>query len=67
MFIMNFNEFYDYINQNVYTTIKFIFIRESYIYYNDVFKNKNVLYILHDIYFYENVMSLQILKVTVYL
>ena len=36
---------YDYIYQNVYTTIEFIFIRESSTYYNVVFKNKNVIYI----------------------
>ena len=57
---------YDYIYQNVYTTIEFIFIRESYTYYNIVFKSKNALYIIYEIYFYWKVMSLQILKITVY-
>ena len=32
-----------------------------------MFKNKNVLYIIYEIYFYQKVMSLQILKITVYL
>ena len=32
-----------------------------------MFKNKNVLYIIYEVYFYQKVMSLQILKITVYL
>ena len=31
-----------------------------------MFKNKNVLYIIYEIYFYQKVMSLQILKTAVY-
>ena len=46
-----FKEISDYIYQNVYTTIEFIFIRESYTYYNVVLKNKNVLYIIYEFFF----------------
>ena len=51
-FNLLFKEVYNYIYQNVYTTIEFIFIRENYTYYNAVFKNKNILYIIYEIYFY---------------
>ena len=66
-YIVIFTEVYDFIYYNVYTAIEFIFIRKLQLFYKIIFKNKNVLYIIYEIYFYKKVMSLQILKITDYL
>ena len=65
-YIVIFTEVYDFIYYNVYTAIEFIFIRKLQLFQKIIFKNKNVLYIIYEIYFYKKVMSLQILKITDY-
>ena len=50
-----------------FTQLQNLYLSEIYTYYNVIFKNKNVLYIINEIYFFKKVMSLQILEITVYL
>ena len=45
-----------------FTHLQNLYLLESYTYYNIIFKNKNGLHIIYEIYFYQKVMSLQILK-----